>query len=540
MQARSKIYRIFVVALIASLVVSACGGGTSGSTWFNLPSAPIHVQADGSARAFGLNIGALLPQATVQQLQSANIRKLEVRIGYHGVFVLANGQSLPYLSWDADAVTTLQDVLRRAPGVPNANLIANALPWLRRIGLGVAINLPGAGGAIPRWSGETTVATEQPASVIGPFQLGGIVFDQGGNLSIGSVPGSALGLAGPLLDANTLALLQSLGLDKLQIRTEPNGIRLAVNDRPLPGLAYDSRSLAAAQPLVAAFAPDAAPTLETVMPALQGAQIDLVVSFTGEPAGEMDLGVVPVVINDDGSLSAFGFPVPGGAVAPPDIVQKLQQAGVQSLNVDLSEAGLFIAANEQTLPTITWTPESLATLANVVAPAAGVSPDLISGALRLVDETGGLRANIALGDSAPSSAEINRTLSTPSTEGAPIIRLNANVQGGAIQSIEGLGDLAALGIGPIALPPNVMQILSQLNARQIGVNTDAGKVDINLDGNTALTVNWDEPSLQSALQLAGPFLAGTPLEDPTVAQFVREQIVPVVPGADVDVTLNLN
>lgn len=540
MQARSKIYRIFVVALIASLVVSACGGGTSGSTWFNLPSVPIHIQPDGTARAFGLNLGALLPQPLVQQLQTASVRKLEARIGYNGVFVYTNGQGLPYISWDVDAVATLQDVLRRAPGVPNANLIANALPWLRRIGLGVALNLPGTGAAIPSWSGETTFTPEQPPSTIGPFQLGGITFDQSGNLSIGSVPGSALGLAGPLIDANTLGMLQSFGLDKLQIRTEPNGIKLSLNDRPLPGLAYDSRSLATAQPIVAAFAPDLAPTLETVLPALQSTEVDMVVSFTGEPAGEMSLGVVPVVLNDDGTLSAFGFPIPGGPMVPPDILEKLQQAGVQSLNVDLSEAGLFVAANGQTLPTITWTPESLATLANVVAPIAGISTDLISGALRLVDETGGLRANIVLGDAVAPSGDIDRTLATPSTEGAPIIRLNANVQGNAIQSIEGLGDLAALGIGPIALPPNVMQILGQLNARQIQLNTEAGKVDINLDGNTALTLNWDEPSLQSALQLAGPFLAGTPLEDPTVASFVQGQILPILPGADVDVTLNLN
>jgi hypothetical protein len=72
------------------------------------------------------------------------------------------------------------------------------------------------------------------------------------------------------------------------------------------------------------------------------------------------------------------------------------------------------------------------------------------------------------------------------------------------------------------------------------INTGDGKVDVQLDGNTALTLNWDVPSIQTTLQLAGPFLAGTPLEDPNVSRLVNEQIVPLLPGADVDVTLNLN
>jgi hypothetical protein len=72
------------------------------------------------------------------------------------------------------------------------------------------------------------------------------------------------------------------------------------------------------------------------------------------------------------------------------------------------------------------------------------------------------------------------------------------------------------------------------------INADPGKVDIQLDGATVLTINWDEPSIRSALTLASPFLAGTPLEDPTVAQLVQEQIVPMLPKSDADITLNLN
>lgn len=538
MQPRTKVFKIFVVALVASMVLAACGGGTTGSTWFNLPSVGVYLQPDGSARVFGVNLGPVLPATLIQPLQAAGTQKLEVRVGYNGIFLYKNGEALPYLSWNADAVATLQDVLRRMPGVPNGNLIASLLPWLRTIGVGVAINMPGAG-AVPRWTGETTFTAEQPPTTIGPVKVSGVAFDQNGALYVGNIPGERLGVGGSLLDPNTLNLLRSIGLDTLQIHTDPNGIHLTMNGRPLPGLAYDSRSLAAAKPLIAAFAPAAAPTVDTVFSTLQGAQVDVTVSFTGPTEGQIELGAVPVRLNTDGTVAAFGAPIPG-VTLPADLMQKLQQAGVHTLNVDVGEAGIFVAANGQTLPTITWTADTLNTLAGIVAPLTGMDPAMIGSLLTLVRESGGLQANIGIGDTEPVAAEINRTLEAASTAGAPIVRLNANVQSGSIQSIEGLGNLADLGIDPIALPPNVMQILGQLNARQVTVNTGDGKVDIQVNGNTALTLNWDVPSIQTTLQLAGPFLAGTPLEDPNVARLVTEQIVPLVPGADVDVTLNLN
>jgi hypothetical protein len=474
-------------------------------------------------------------------LQAAQVEKLETRIGYNGVHVYADGADLPYIAWNADSVTTLQDVLRQMPNIPNNNLIANLLPWLRTFGVGVAINLPGAESA-PRWSGETAVTAEQPETTIGPFRLGGVAFDETGALHIGNIPGSQLGLAGPLLDPNTLNTLQSLGLDQLQVTTNPNGINLAMNGQPLPGIAYDSQRLAAVQPIVGALAPAVAPTLETVLPTIQSTQIDASVSFNGptaEPAA-IELGAVPVKLNTDGTLNAFGVAVPG-VTLPADLMQKLQAAGVQTLNVDVGQEGLFLAANGQTLPTITWTPETLATLGTVVAPLTGMSPELITNALNLINQSGGLQANIAVGEGEPTAAEINRTLSPPATaEGAPVMRLNATVQDGTIQSVEGLGNLTDLGVGPVTLPPNVMQILQGLNAQQVQINTDPGVVNLLVNGNTALTLNWDQTSLTTALQLATPFLAGTPLEDPNVARLVQEQILPLLPGADVDVTLNLN
>lgn len=551
MQAKPKIVRLFVVALITSLVITACGGGTTGATWFNLPSIPVTILENGQVKLFGFAVFALDP-AMLQQLRAANVQKLEVRIGYNGIHAYANGSDLPYLSWDEQSLGTLQELIRKAPGLQNANMIAQALPYLRQIGLGVTLYLPPSAGIAAsdaagwRWHGETSATTTEPPATpsIGPFQIGGVAFDDQGNLKIGQVPASALGMSGPLLDANTLGMLKQFGLDKLQIKTDPNGIRLTMNDQPLPGITFDAKSLDQVKPLAGAFAPDLAPMLDSLLPKLPGAQLDVAVSFTGEPAGGIALGAIPVVINADGTLSAFGLPLGANPMVPADVVQKLQQANVQTLNVEVGQDGLFLAANGQTLPTITWTPETMNTLAGIVAPLAGISPDMINSGMSLIKETGAIKASVALapaGGAAPEApAEINKTMTPPDMTGkqAPVLHLNTLYQNGALQSVGGLGAGDMPGL-PIALPANIGQILGGLNAKQLQIATDPNKLSINLDGNTALTLNYDDASLKAVMGLAGPFLAGTPLADPALSGLIQEQILPLVPGADLDITVNM-
>ncbi|MCB0128946.1 MAG: hypothetical protein KDE58_42060, partial [Caldilineaceae bacterium] len=333
MQAKPKILKIFVVALILSLMLAACGGDTTGSTWFNLPSIPVKVQENGNVTVFGLAV--MNNPALLEQLRTASVQKLEVRIGYNGIHIYANGNDLPYISWDAESVDTLQDLLRRAPALApgtavSNDLIANSLPILRQIGLGVSvIDASADTSALTRWRGETTATPEEAESVIGPFQLGGIAFDENGNLSIGGLSASALGMNGPLLDANTLGMLQSYGIENLQIQTEPNGINLSMNGRPLPSITYDSAALANVVPVVQGFAPELAPTLESALPMLQNAALDVAVSFTGEPVGELALSDLPVALNEDGTVSVFGVSAGSTPLVPADLMAQLQATGVQ-------------------------------------------------------------------------------------------------------------------------------------------------------------------------------------------------------------------
>ncbi|CAN5651818.1 hypothetical protein BH10CHL1_BH10CHL1_26650 [soil metagenome] len=575
MQVNPKIIKIFAVALVASLVLSGCGGGTSGSTWFNLPSIPLRIQPDGSAKVFGFNIGPLLPPATLQQLQTANIQKLEIRLGYNGIHAYANGQDLPYIGWDATSVATLQETIRKLPNIPNASTIADWLPVARQIGLGATLTLPLAQGApaveAPRWKGETTVTTEQtPAQpTIGPFKIQSLAFDKTGNATLGSVPLS--NLAPIKLDANTLSMLNQLGLEKLAIATEPNGIKLALNDKPLPGLMYDTNSLNQALAVAGPLVPDPnlVNTLKEVLPKLPGAQLDVAIAFNGQPIGDTSLAPLPVAINADGTLAVYGVAVSPSPLVPADVVQKLQTAKIQTLNVDLGQNALHLAANGQALPSLSWAPESMGTLTKL-AQQAGVNADLLSSGLTILKETGGIKANVSVGgtgavtSTAPSTATtpvtttatvtptaavtttgsvtttnaVTGSVGTTATASSAILYLTAVIQQGALQSVGGLvpGDLPML---PMALPANIVALLDTLGAKQLQIATVQNKLNLILDGTAALSLDYDVPALQATLSLAAPFLGTTPLKDPNLVKLLSEQILPQIPGSNVDVKVDL-
>ena len=74
----------------------------------------------------------------------------------------------------------------------------------------------------------------------------------------------------------------------------------------------------------------------------------------------------------------------------------------------------------------------------------------------------------------------------------------------------------------------------------INISTADNQLNVGLDGDTALSLAYDAAALQTALQLAAPFLGDSPLSDPNVAKLVNEQILPLIPGSDLNITLNLN
>lgn len=557
MQARPKIVKILVVALLVSLILAACGGGSTGKTWFNLPSAIVRIQPDGTMRVWGLNVGYFPQPALIQQLQAANIQQLEVRIGYNGIHVFTNGEGLPYVKWDEASVQTLQEILPKLPQVPNGSTIASALPWLRTIGLGVKLDLPLAEGQsaldIPRWSGETSITADAAAEpTLGPITIGSLAFDEQGQAIIEGVPAAtleqALGMALPLsIDANTLALLQGLGAEAVQVKVHGNGIDLSLNDSPLPGIAWDQPRLNTLLAHVPALVADPAlvDTLNQVVPLLNGADVTVAVSFTGEQAVDTTLSPIELNVSEKGDLSLAGIPLAPGVV-PADALANLQTANVQQLALSVQPTGISIAANGQTLPTITWTEESLQVLTEVFGPMAG-GTDLLNTVLPVALGLGpNVKVNIppAAGAAAVEIPdEVTFTIQpVEAAEGSPILNLPLAIDAaGNLLQVGGFtaAEFAELGITLPAIPADSLAALRVAGVQQVVLDTEPGLLTLRLDGSDALAINFDEPSIMTTLDIATPFLGDSPITEPAVNQLLREQIIPMVLVSNADVAIDL-
>ncbi|MCL4831498.1 MAG: hypothetical protein KJZ86_03620 [Caldilineaceae bacterium] len=526
-----RTFRTVVAVLIASLILSACSGGSgSGSTMFNLPSVPIAVDQNGNGKALGFSIGYLgLQPALIGQLQQANVQELEIRIGYHGIFPYANGEALPYIQWNDESVALLQKVLSNTAGAEQA---ATYLPWLRRIGVGVRIKLPLAAGAtaltIPRWKGEELATKESPAATtIGPIQFGGLAYDASGNPSIEGVPlaeieqalGASLGLNLPPM---VIQILQALGAQQLTVATQPNGIDLSIDGKPLPSLAYDTARLNRLLPITGPLVgPAMADTLQTVVPQLPGADIDLIVSFTGQPAADTKLASIPIKVNEDGTLSAWGIPLGTSPILQPDVLGKLQAGNIQKIDLNIVGDSFYLATNQEPLPVISWTGASLDTFGDVATDLFGVSPGLLGGGLSIVrsivQKTGigmSLDMPVAAGAS-PISFDAAYDVTAPAFAAAtsggakPSLQMGLVFKDGNLVSLGGvpMETLAGLGVAGVSLPANVNSLLGSIGAGKLNLSTAGNLLELLADDSRLIGIEYDNASLGRALGIAGLFVS---------------------------------
>jgi len=555
---------LILFMLAALFLLSACGGGNTGATWFNLPSVPVRMQEDGTAKLFGLAlpVGAVMAPEQIQQLQGADLQALEARVGYDGVLVFADGEELPYLAWDAESVETLQDVLRNLPpemGI-NGGQFAPYLPLLRQYGLGVVLDLPEAEGQSAQdfepWSGTAPSPGEETGESTLALNIGSLTFDPEGNAYIEGVPvstleealGTSLGLN---LDSATLNMLQSIGAENVVVETRPDGVYITMGERTLPRIAYDAERLQQAAQLAGPFVADPAMSglISDTIALLPGAEIGLGVSFTGEPTMATTLPEVSINVNEDGTLSAFGLPLGTDPMFPSDMLTQLQEANVQHLSVDLDANNLTLAANGDVLPIVSWS--DLDTLLGVVQPLLDMSPELMSGAAQIfnnlmAEQSLNVDVSLPVAEGAEPVTlpdEMDTTMATPETNDItpPIIRADATVVDGQIQAINELSadTLGQLGVELPTLPPEVMQILTDLNAETLQLRTSPNQLDVNVNGEPLVSLSYDQASLQHLLNLLQPFLGDTPLQNPAVTQLLENEILPLVPGADIDVTVNV-
>ena len=505
--------RKFIVALVFILALGACaGGGDGGSTWFNLPSVPIRVDGNGFGTALGFPAGPILQQPMLDQFAAAGVDVLEVRIGYHGVFLHANGEPLPYLKWSDESADLVGRVLAN---VPQAAQGADALTWLRRVGLGVIIILPGAGDDIPYWQGEELVRAESAAeTTIGPLQFASLAFDENGQASFEGIPlaeieqalGASLGVALPPM---ALQILSALGVEQFSLATQPNGIDLALDSTALPSLAYDTERLNNLMPIVSAFVdPSMGGMIGEVIPRLPGADLDIIVSFTGQPTADTQLSTIPVSVGDGGSLGVWGIPL-GMDLLPSNVLDILGATNAQRLDLSIQADGLYLALNQEPLPSILWTDTSLDTIGGIAVDLLGVSPGMVDAGLTvlrsLLAKTNiGLSLDLPGADAAAFAADFD--VAAPNFAAAPegmepALQIGAAIdRDGFVQSALGLSlaDLAGL-LPPVSLPPLVMNIVGGVGSDTLQLTTSAGGIDLVGDAGSLLTLQYDEAALNRLL-----------------------------------------
>ena len=502
--------RKIIIILAFILVLGACnGGGDGGSTLLNLPSVPIRIDANGNGTVLGFPIGAILQQPMLDQFALAGVDVLEARIGYHGIFLYADGEPLPYLKWNDESAELLTEILANVPAAAQG---ATALSGLRQIGLGAIIILPTAGDNIPRWTGEELVRTGSASeTTIGPLQFGSLAFDADGKGSFEGIPmaeieqalGASLGVELPPM---ALQILSAVGVEQFSLATQPNGIDLALDSTDLPGLAYDTRRLNNLLPIVSAFVdPSMGGMIAEVLPKLPGADLDVIVSFTGEPAAETLLPTIPVSVGEDGSMGVWGIPLGAAALLPSNVLDLLGNMNVQKLDLSIQADGLYLALNQEPLPSILWTDSSLDTIGEVAVELLGVAPGMVDVGLTvlrslLATTSVGLSLDLPALDGLTFSEEYD--VAAPNFAAAPeamepALKIGAAIdRDGYVMSALGisLADLVGL-LPPVSLPPLVMDIVSGVGADSLQLTTSAGAIELLGDSGSLLTLQYDEAAL---------------------------------------------
>ncbi|HAJ35941.1 MAG TPA: hypothetical protein DCL15_09630 [Chloroflexi bacterium] len=548
MQAKRTFLPILLVMVFVVFVIAACNAGAAGQekTWFNLPSVPVDIDASGAASVYGIGV-AQLPPEQVKLIQSLG-QKVELRAGANGIHFYIDGQDQPYIAWNEESAANLEKLLASVPTTASA---APVIPWLRRIGLGAAISVPPASGSakdIPAWRGETAVSPQAPANQMPPVALG-VSFDESGAGSIGGISGDLLapltGGANPLqLDPALVAQLKSFGIENLGIQTTPGGLAINVNGAPLPGLAYDGsylERLAGLLPSLPGVDAATAGLVSSIAGQLPAMNLGLNVDLSGQPV-DLKLSDLPVKLGDDGSLQVLGLAIPG-VTLPMEALQPLRDLGVAQLAINASTEAINIAVDGNALPRIRFAPDGLATIAGIAGAQSGLPPALLDAGLNTLLKDG-ITTRIALSGEVDQSAAPAEATFAPADLGdmaAPVIRAKVGVKGGQIVSVGDLSadQLAQLGVTLPALPPNVMQILSDLDAKTVDIVNTPNNLSIQVNGAELMSIDYDAASLATALNLAKPYLAGTPLEDPAVMQLIVEQILPIAPAADVNVQITV-
>lgn len=280
----------------------------------DLPSLALDVAEDGSVSIGGVNISELagglgvpleLPITAdqVQMLTGLGIQHIQVANEPDGLALLVNGQALPSLAWSREE---LANIAQFAPQIPG---LGELLPILTQLGIGVTLNLPVAAGverAPLAVSAEESAAAALAASQsefaesIGelPTITVPVTYADDGTYTVAGMSGDAwASLTGLDLFASLtqrpeqIDFMQSRGIEQVDVKLDPEGLRILIDDAALPYIDLSGGKLASVIELARSTGAlnipglDAA-TLDTILsqflPILTSANLDLSLRFPAQ------------------------------------------------------------------------------------------------------------------------------------------------------------------------------------------------------------------------------------------------------------------
>lgn len=265
-----------LLVVLAMLLVAGCapriGGGEIATAAgdaelaIDLPSLVITYDSAGQPSIAGQPLAALddafspglaeqlvLPPAVIDSFTAGNIQHVQVVNGAEGLSLFVNGEAIPGIAWDGDILqNTGATVSQLVPAVPPA--LQKLLPVLARLGVGVSLQFPvaeGAGTIPPVVEGQGTAAAEASAaqeafltSVGEPPRINvPIYYNADGTWTLADLSEAEYMALLPQvpwqslhLDPNFIRSATAAGITKMGLATDAEGLRITLNDSPLPYL----------------------------------------------------------------------------------------------------------------------------------------------------------------------------------------------------------------------------------------------------------------------------------------------------------------
>lgn len=291
--------------------------------------------------------------------------------------------------------------------------------------------------------------------------------------------------------------------------------------------------------LLLAEDPDTLELVTTFLPRLPALALTVELSFTGAPVGETQLVPLTASVAEDGALSVLGLPVVG-AELPANVLDTLQRADIQRLDVNFSGESIALAANGTVLPTVAVEASGLQVLDGLMD-GGGLLPDAVALAETLAGEEP-LSLTLTLpgdaSDPAVNPLAAHAVEPIVLEEGLiPFMRLDIEVEEGRMASIGGM-NAALLGLDNVTLPEALLDLAADAGINSLALKTSANTMDVLADGQSLLALQYDEESLGALLNLLPAIAEDDSMND--FLAFAESSLVPLFVGSDIELVLNLN